>query len=93
MVYLSMKNDDTILLLAPIVRNILDAGGNKYAETCGEPEPSTYPWPEQQDIRGGGVLPFTYFFQPLHSHIEILKDLRDFILKMVAYNIMAVSEI
>ncbi|KAH3883176.1 hypothetical protein DPMN_007129 [Dreissena polymorpha] len=48
--------------LAPIVRNILDAGGNKYAETCGEPEPSTYPWPEQQDIRGGGVLPFTYFF-------------------------------
>ncbi|KAH3815729.1 hypothetical protein DPMN_144260 [Dreissena polymorpha] len=78
--------------LAPIERNVLDAGGNVYAETCGESVASTYPWPEQQEIEGGVVLPCIYLFKPAHSYIEVLKDLRYLLSKMEADNIMAVLE-
>ena len=42
--------------LAPCFRTVLDAGGQVYAEAFGEPTPSSFPWPEQDEVGWGGYF-------------------------------------
>ena len=71
--------------LAPSFQVVLDNGGTVHAEPCGDPVPSTYPWPEQHEVGGGVVLPCDYIIKPVQLfYDETLEELRDTVSQMEA---------
>lgn len=80
--------------IAPCFREVLDEGGTVYAEVSGEPIPSAYPWPEQQDIGGGVVLPCNYFIKPTTSSFnKTLENIQTTVSGMEAGSTMTVTSI
>ena len=77
--------------LATCFRDIIDNGGSVYAEPCGEPAPSSYPWPEQQEVGGGVIIPCHYIMRPLpSSYGQMLSQLRHIVSQMKAGSAMTI---
>lgn len=47
--------------LSHCFRTIMDQGGHICAVTIGDPVPSFPPWPAQQEVGGGVVIPCHYY--------------------------------
>lgn len=77
--------------LAPCFREVLDKGGTVHAEPCGEPAPSSSPWPEQHEAGGGVNLPCHYVIKTLpSSYDQILSLLRQTVSQMKAGSAMTI---
>ena len=77
--------------LAPVFWMVLDTGGSIHAEVCGEPVPSSFPWPEQHEEGGGVVIPCNYILEPAATCFDgTVKCLKDTLSKMAADNSMDV---
>jgi len=55
---------------------VLDDGGMFFSEPCGEPIPSTEPWPEQNESGGGVHIPCHYNIKHVQSLESILSKLQ-----------------
>ncbi|XP_062618275.1 uncharacterized protein LOC134279876 [Saccostrea cucullata] len=62
-------------------RNILDNGGEIFAEVTGQPVPSFHPWPEPNKEGGGVVLPCKYILANVDGE-NLFNELKDFFSKL-----------
>lgn len=77
--------------LAICFREILDNDGTVHAEPCGDPVPSSSPWPEQHEVGGGVIIPCNYIIRPLSSSYEkVLSLLRHAVSQMKAGSAMTI---
>ena len=78
--------------IAPIFRMVLDDGGTVLSEPCGEPIPSTDPWPEQNESGGGVHIPCNYIIKPVQSLESVLSKLQHSISNMKAGKCMRIVQ-
>jgi len=62
------------------------------SEPCGEPIPSTDPWPEQNESGGGVHIPWNYIIKPVHLLESILSKLQHSISNMKAGKCMSIVQ-
>lgn len=62
-------------------RDVLDNGGEIYAEVTGQPVPSFHPWPEPNEEGGGVVLPCKYILTNIDVN-NLLNKLKELFSKL-----------